>query len=55
LTVAPGEIVVLLGPNGAGKSTLLQIIAGLYVPDAGRVEVYGIDLAHRPEPAAARG
>jgi NitT/TauT family transport system ATP-binding protein len=37
LTVAEGEFVCLIGPSGCGKSTLLDIMAGLTVPDAGRV------------------
>src|SRR6516165_4955224 len=44
LTVATGEIVGLLGPSGCGKSTLLRVIAGLHVPDAGRVLWDGDDL-----------
>ncbi len=39
--VAPGEILGLLGPNGAGKTTLLSLIAGLLVPDRGRVSIDG--------------
>lgn len=35
--VADGETVGLLGPNGAGKSTVLDCLAGLTVPDAGRI------------------
>ncbi len=34
----PGSRTALLGPNGSGKSTLLQVIAGAYVPTAGKVE-----------------
>ncbi|MGU3498974.1 ABC transporter ATP-binding protein [Mycobacterium sp. C31M] len=37
LTVRPGEILVLTGPSGCGKSTVLRALAGLLVPDAGRV------------------
>ena len=36
-----GESLAVVGPNGAGKSTLLGIIAGLALPDHGRVEVNG--------------
>ena len=41
-----GELLVVLGPTGAGKTTLLRIIAGLEVPDAGRVVVEGMDMTH---------
>jgi ABC-2 type transport system ATP-binding protein len=52
LTVARGEFYALLGPNGAGKTTTLRMVAGLLAPDAGRIEVLGIDLAL--DPAAAK-
>ena len=51
LTVAAGTILGLLGPNGAGKTTLVSIVSGLRRPDAGRVEVCGIDVARSPQPA----
>lgn len=43
LDIAPGEIVGLLGPNGAGKSTLFQIASGLFAPDGGEVELFGLN------------
>jgi ABC-2 type transport system ATP-binding protein len=36
-----GELVGYIGPNGAGKSTTVKILAGILVPDGGRVEVLG--------------
>ena len=37
LTVGRGEVVALVGPSGCGKSTLLELLAGLQLPDDGRV------------------
>jgi rhamnose transport system ATP-binding protein len=37
----PGEVLALLGENGAGKSTCVKLLAGVYQPDQGRVEVDG--------------
>ncbi len=43
LTVSAGEVFALLGENGAGKSTTIRVLLGLAEPDAGRVEVLGLD------------
>jgi sodium transport system ATP-binding protein len=49
-----GFITGLLGPNGAGKTTTLRMLAGLIMPDAGRLRVDGIDVVARPREALAR-
>src|ERR1700716_2508796 len=54
LTARPGEFIALLGPNGAGKLTLFQFLAGLFVPDSGRIEVMGHDMTQDAVPALAR-
>jgi ABC-2 type transport system ATP-binding protein/lipopolysaccharide transport system ATP-binding protein len=41
LTIEHGTRIGLIGRNGAGKSTLLHVLAGIYVPESGRVEVQG--------------
>ena len=49
LDVRRGEFFGLLGPNGAGKTTLFKILATLILPEAGAVEVAGIDALQRPD------
>ncbi|MFP4271360.1 MAG: ABC transporter ATP-binding protein, partial [Alphaproteobacteria bacterium] len=48
-TIAAGQITGLVGPDGAGKTTLLRLIAGLMLPDAGRIEVMGSNAAREAE------
>ncbi len=45
LTIARGERMVLLGGSGSGKTTTLKMVNRLIEPDAGRVEIDGIDAA----------
>jgi ABC-2 type transport system ATP-binding protein len=46
LELEPGTVLGFVGPNGSGKSTTLGCIAGLVVPEAGSIEVFG----RRPDP-----
>jgi putative spermidine/putrescine transport system ATP-binding protein len=48
LEVRAGEFFTLLGPSGSGKTTTLRLIAGFERPDAGTVELDGIDVTRRP-------
>jgi putative spermidine/putrescine transport system ATP-binding protein len=48
LRIARGEFFTMLGPSGSGKTTTLRIIAGFERPDAGRVELDGVDVTGRP-------
>jgi sn-glycerol 3-phosphate transport system ATP-binding protein len=43
-----GKFLVLLGPSGCGKSTTLRLIAGLELPDAGRIMIAGDDVTTLP-------
>jgi lipooligosaccharide transport system ATP-binding protein len=44
----------LLGPNGAGKTTALRMLYGVARPDAGRIEVFGIDVTRDPRAVRRR-
>lgn len=54
LQLEPGERVAVLGRIGSGKSTILRLLAGLYQPSEGAVELDGIDL-RQIDPAEYRG
>ena len=44
LAVEKGAKAALIGPSGSGKTTLLNLMAGIAVPLAGRVEANGVDV-----------
>jgi len=44
LDIAAGEFFTMLGPSGSGKTTTLRVVAGFERPDAGRVELQGVDV-----------
>ncbi|MEI8170026.1 MAG: ABC transporter ATP-binding protein [Rhodoferax sp.] len=54
LDLQPGQFCVLLGPNGAGKSTLFQVLTGLFSPDAGDVDLFGVSLRKQPAQVLSR-
>ncbi|MEO0062500.1 MAG: hypothetical protein RLZZ08_1060 [Pseudomonadota bacterium] len=52
LKVRRGEILGVVGGSGTGKSVLMRSIIGLQPPRAGRIKVFGIDIADHTEEAA---
>ena len=46
LEVQAGQSVLLAGANGSGKTTLLRLIAGLYKPTQGELQIFGLDPQH---------
>ncbi|ADN75405.1 spermidine/putrescine ABC transporter ATPase subunit [Ferrimonas balearica DSM 9799] len=45
LEIANGEFFTILGPSGCGKTTVLRLMAGFELPDEGRIELDGTDIA----------
>jgi putative ABC transport system ATP-binding protein len=46
--------IAVTGDSGSGKSTLLHVLAGIVLPDRGRVSIHGTDIAVLPEAARDR-
>ena len=53
LIVPESTVFGLLGPNGAGKTTLVRVLATLLTPDAGRAELFGLDVTTTRRPSAS--
>ncbi|MCK9479536.1 MAG: ATP-binding cassette domain-containing protein [Firmicutes bacterium] len=49
LHVKENEFVTVIGGNGSGKTTLLNMIAGVYMPEAGQIVLNGKDITKMPE------
>ncbi|MHA3081324.1 ATP-binding cassette domain-containing protein [Acinetobacter sp. ANC 5502] len=49
MQIPSGQLTALVGPDGAGKTTFLRLMAGLYHPTAGSLEVLGIDVTKHPQ------
>lgn len=54
LSLASGDFVTVIGSNGAGKSTLLNSVSGRLLPDAGTIEIDGVNVTRQPEHKRAR-
>ena len=56
LDVYKGEILAILGENGCGKTTLMNMIAGIYFPDEGHIQIDGREVVIRsPKDAFEHG
>jgi len=53
-SLPPGSVTGLLGGNGAGKTTTIGMIMGLIEPTAGKIHVFGVDMAHARYDALGR-
>lgn len=49
LDVEEGDFITVIGGNGAGKSTLLNLIAGVYLPEQGTIELDGQNVTRLKE------
>ena len=49
LSIQAGRLTAFVGPDGAGKTTLMRMMAGLMPPDAGTLQVLGVDIHADPQ------
>lgn len=54
LVVDEGTITGILGPNGSGKTTIVRLASAAIRPDAGRISVFGVNIADLPSRERAR-
>lgn len=47
ISIDKGQLYGLIGPNGAGKTTVFNLLTGVYKPDAGSIELNGINVTGR--------
>jgi subfamily B ATP-binding cassette protein HlyB/CyaB len=45
LNIAPGTTLGIVGRSGSGKSTLAKLLQRLYIPEAGRILIDGVDIS----------
>lgn len=46
LDILPGEVIAIVGESGCGKSTLIKLMLGFYIPQRGKLELSGNDIAN---------
>ena len=49
LSIHAGQRVAVVGPSGSGKTTLLNLMAGIFLPESGRVQVAGAEVSAMPD------
>ncbi len=49
ISIEKGKIAGFIGVNGAGKTTVIKLLAGLVIPDSGRIEYFGESLNSKNE------
>ena len=47
ISIEKGQLYGLIGPNGAGKTTIFNLLTGVYKPDAGSIELAGVNITGR--------